>query len=244
MQKKRTVNSNDVARRAVFTRQILRRRNRAYPKKCNDAAQQDAVLRDMADNPHKYAHNYGLRSPRFLLLSYLYKMRGYEMEQESPGPWDIWWSCTGSFVGIFILMYLDSLIFTGDQLLLIGSFGASSLIIFGAPASVFAQPRSVIGGQLISALVGVTVFMLVKEYPVLASALAVSLAFAAMQITKTMHPPGGATALIAVSGHPVVEQMGYMYAILPVGAGIVILFILALFINNISRNRMYPLRWF
>lgn len=243
LRKKRIVNSSDVARRAIFTRRLIRLTRKERKETCENKAS-DAILHDMAENPHKYAHNYGLRSPKFLLLSYLYKMRGYDMEQEDPGPWDILWSCLGSFVGIFMLMYLDKLIFTGDQLLLIGSFGASSLIIFGAPHSVFAQPRSVVGGQVISAFVGVSVFMVVQDYPMLAAALAVSLAFAAMQITKTMHPPGGATALIAVSGHPVVEQMGYMYTILPVGAGIVILFILALFINNISRNRMYPLRWF
>ncbi len=255
--KKEAVNCNDVLRRAVFTRQVLRRTRRKpqkiQPEPCNPApgnpatgghvSDHDSLFGGMAQQPYKYAHSYGLRSPRFLLLSYLHKMRGYDMAHEASGPMDIFWSCLGSFAGIFILMLLDRLIFTGDQLLLLGSFGASSVIIFGAPHSIFAQPRSVVGGQVISAFVGVTVFLLLGHYPLLAAPLAVSLAFAAMQLTKTMHPPGGATALIAVSGHSVVQQMGYGYTLLPVGAGIVILLVIGIVVNNISRNRLYPLRW-
>ncbi|MDR2502777.1 MAG: HPP family protein [Deltaproteobacteria bacterium] len=159
------------------------------------------------------------------------------------GVGDMLWSCGGSFLGIFVLFSLDNLLFTGDQHLLLGSFGASGLIIFGAPHSEFARARSVVGGQVISSLVGVSVFMLLEGRPILAAALAVSLALAAMRLTGTLHPPGGATALLAVTGHPMVVRLGYGYALMPVGAGIVILFLLGVLINNLSPHRFYPLRW-
>lgn len=207
----------DITRRALFTRQMIRKNKRTQK---------------------------GLRHPFFRLRSYVYKMRGADVVHDTPGPWDIWWSCLGCFLGILILSGMDRVFFTGDQVLLLGSFGASSLIIFGAPHSVFAQPRSVLGGQIISALVGVSIFLLLADYPILAAPLAVALALLVMQLTGTMHPPGGATALIAVSGHPVVREMGYLYTLFPVGAGFAILLIIGLVINNLSRDRQYPLRWF
>lgn len=216
-------NPEDIARRAVFIRQLARK---------------EKLARKNNDKPRHHLH-----SPSFRLKSYLRKLRGHNMAHESTGPWDIWWSCFGCFSGILILTLIDRAFFTGDQLLLLGSFGASSLIIFGAPHSVFAQPRSVIGGQVISALVGVSMFLLLSDYPIISAPLAVSLALFLMQITKTMHPPGGATALIAVSGHPVVKELGYLYALWPVAAGFLLLLIIGIVINNLSRDRQYPLHW-
>lgn len=207
----------DIAQRAVFTRQLARQ---------NKSAKKN------------------LHHPSFRLRSYIYKMRGANVSHETPGPWDLLWSCVGCFLGILILSGMDRIFFTGDQLLLLGSFGASSLILFGAPHSIFAQPRSLLGGQIISAFVGVTIFLLLADYPILAAPLAVALALLVMQLSGTMHPPGGATALIAVSGHPVVMEMGYLYTIFPVGAGFALLLVIGIVINNLSRHRQYPLRWY
>lgn len=214
---RKTCSQEDIARRAVFTRQLAKQG------------------RERRKN---------LRSPLFRLRSYLHKMRGANIAPGSSGPWDLWWSCLGCFLGILLLNGMDHLFFTGDQLLLLGSFGASSLIIFGAPHSPFAQPRNVIGGQVLSALVGVSMFLLLPGYHILAAPMAVAMAMLVMQLSGTMHPPGGATALIAVSGHPVVREMGYLYALFPVGVGFLMLFLLGVVINNLSRDRQYPLRWF
>jgi CBS-domain-containing membrane protein len=89
--------------------------------------------------------------------------------------------------------------------LLIGSFGASAVLAFGAIRSPLAQPRNLVGGHFLSALVGVSCYFLFPGTPWLASCLAVATAIALMHVTKTLHPPGGATALIAVTGrggHP------------------------------------------
>ena len=61
-----------------------------------------------------------------------------------------------------------------------------------------------------------------------------------MQITKTLHPPGGATALIAVTGGPQIKELGYGYVIFPVLSGALILLIVALIFNNLTPKRKYP----
>ncbi|MCD0465532.1 HPP family protein [Flavobacterium sp. ENC] len=151
------------------------------------------------------------------------------------------WSFLGSFVGIGILAYLESIRFSGsDIVFLIGSFGASSVLVYGIIQSPFSQPRNLIGGHLISAIIGVTVNKLVPDIVWLAAPLAVSLSIIFMQITKTLHPPGGATALIAVTGSAQIKDLGYMYVLSPVLDGVLILFITALIFNNITSGRTYP----
>jgi CBS-domain-containing membrane protein len=65
-----------------------------------------------------------------------------------------------------------------------------------------------------------------------------------MHVTRTLHPPGGATALIAVIGGDSVHGLGYMYALLPVGFGAALLLAVAVLVNNIPRSRRYPEFWF
>lgn len=79
----------------------------------------------------------------------------------------------------------------------------------------------------------------------LACALAVSLAIALMYLTRTLHPPGGATALIAVIGGEHVHQLGFLYALMPVFLGSLLLLIVALVVNNLSTDpkRHYPVYW-
>lgn len=146
----------------------------------------------------------------------------------------------GSFVGIGLIGLLNSqYLVASDNLFLIGSFGASSVIVYGLVNSPLAQPRNLIGGHIISAFIGVTVFKLCSEELWLACALAVSLSIVAMQVTKTLHPPGGATAMIAVTGGKKIAELGYMYVLSPVLTGVLILFAVALIVNNI-RHRQYP----
>jgi CBS-domain-containing membrane protein len=76
----------------------------------------------------------------------------------------------------------------------------------------------------------------------LSSALAVATAIVAMQVTKTVHPPGGATALIANIGSEKVKALGYIYVFSPVFTGVMILLIVALIFNNIPEHRYYPYR--
>ena len=127
--------------------------------------------------------------------------------------------------------------------LLIGSFGASAVLAFGATKSPLAQPRNMVGGHFLSSLVGVGSGMLIPDITWLATCLAVATAIAVMHISKTLHPPGGATALIAVTGGESIRQLGWSYAFVPCLSGAIILLIVALIVNNIPRNQRWPLFW-
>jgi CBS-domain-containing membrane protein len=151
------------------------------------------------------------------------------------------WTFLGSFIGIGAIAYIQSLSLTEyDNLFLIGSFGASSVLIYGVIQSPLAQPRNLIGGHAISALVGVTVAKFLPDIIWITAPLAVSQSIIMMQITKTLHPPGGATALIAVIGSEKIKSLGYMYVLSPVLTGCIILLLSALIFNNMSANRQYP----
>ena len=127
--------------------------------------------------------------------------------------------------------------------LLIGSFGASAVLAFGAIRSPLAQPRNLVGGHFLSALVGVSCYFLFPGTPWLASCLAVATAIALMHVTKTLHPPGGATALIAVTGGEGIHQLGYLYAFVPCLLGALIMLAIALIVNNIPKAQRYPQFW-
>ena len=151
------------------------------------------------------------------------------------------WSFIGSFVGIGILAYVQSIHFSGnDAVYLIGSFGASSVLVYGIIQSPFSQPRNLVGGHLVSAFIGVTVHKFAPDIIWIAAPLAVSLAIILMQITKTLHPPGGATALIAIIGSDKIKALGYEYVFSPVLIGVLILLLTALVFNNITSSRSYP----
>jgi len=147
----------------------------------------------------------------------------------------------GSFAGIGIIAFIQSNFLTRfENIFLIGSFGASSVLVYGAIQSPLAQPRNLIGGHLVSAIVGVTVYRIMPDILWLTAPLAVSLSIVFMQITKTLHPPGGATALIAVIGSEKIKALGFMYVVSPVLSGSIILLIVALIFNNITKYRKYP----
>lgn len=151
------------------------------------------------------------------------------------------WSFIGSFLGIGLIAFIQSVCLKEtDNLFLIGSFGASSVLIYGAIQSPLAQPRNLIGGHIISAIIGVTIFRLLPNIIWLTAPLAVSLSIIAMQYTKTLHPPGGATALIAVTGSEKIKSIGYLYVLFPVLTGAVILLVIALIVNNMTSQRKYP----
>jgi len=177
-------------------------------------------------------------------MSYWEKMKGGGQSPPQVGSMEILWSWIGSFLGIAAvsLIHYKMLDQTG-MLMIIGSFGASAVLIYGAIRSPLAQPRNLIGGHVFSAIIGVTAFQLFGGDLWLAAALAVSTSIAVMHFTKTLHPPGGATALIAVIGGESIHNLGYMYVIIPTASGAMIMLIVALLFNNMPKSRKYPEFW-
>ncbi len=151
------------------------------------------------------------------------------------------WTFIGSFLGIAVIGFLNESRFAKtDTVFLIGSFGATAVLVFGIVNSPLAQPRNLIGGHVLSALVGVTMHYLLPNEVWLSSALAVSSSIVVMQMTKTLHPPGGATALIANIGSEKILGLGYWYVLNPVLSGVLILLLIALLVNNRAPHRRYP----
>jgi CBS-domain-containing membrane protein len=177
--------------------------------------------------------------------NYFKKMKGTTKSPPPVSLSEILWSWLGAMAGISPVAYINYNLLAGtDLVMVIGSFGASAVLIYGAIKSPLAQPRNLIGGHVISAVIGVTCFKLSHANMWLASSLAVATAIAVMHATKTLHPPGGATALIAIIGSQKIHNLGYFYAIVPVGIGALIMLVVALLINNIPKNRRYPEFWF
>lgn len=121
---------------------------------------------------------------------------------------------------------------------LIAPVGASAVLLFVIPSSPMAQPWPIIGGNTISALVGVLVSLWVAE-PLWAAGLAVSLAVVAMSLTRSMHPPGGAIALSVVIGGQAITDAGFYFPLTPVALDSALVVLFGLFFHKICR-RPYP----
>ena len=116
---------------------------------------------------------------------------------------------------------------------LVAPIGASAVLVFAVPASPLAQPWSVIGGTTLSALVGSFCAMVVPD-PALAGGLAVALAIGLMFLTRSLHPPGGAAALLAA-----LNAADWKFAFFPVLANCVLLVLAGVLYNTLT-GRRYP----
>ena len=119
------------------------------------------------------------------------------------------------------------------------------MLVFSAPRAPLAQPYNVVVGSILSAIVGVTVRKACGDRVLLAAPLAVAFAIVVRLLARALHPPGGATALLAVVGSSEVLASGYMYAIFPAFISSVLFVSLALLTNNLSRDpaNAYPAYW-
>ncbi|MBS0564274.1 MAG: HPP family protein [Proteobacteria bacterium] len=124
--------------------------------------------------------------------------------------------------------------------LLIAPLGATTFLVFCVPNSPLAQPWSVVVGNTLSALSAIIAVMVAPD-PSLAVALAVGLAVVAMMLTRAMHPPGGAIALLIALTPSVVERHGFIFALHPVALDSVLLVVLATLFNR-ATGRKYPFR--
>jgi len=141
----------------------------------------------------------------------------------------------GSLLGIGFVAFLSSFY---NIYLLLPSFGATAVLIYAACHVPMAQPRNVIGGHFISALMGVLIYQLFGDIW-WAIALGVTLAIVMMTLTHTLHPPGGATAFVAVF-----TKQNFDFIFSPVLLGAISLVVIAVFINNLSKKCKYPLHWY
>ena len=176
-----------------------------------------------------------IRTGSTLLIRYISKMKGYKRTTPlvSPPPLDVIITWVGAFLGITAIVLFSHKF----DLSVVASFGASAVLIYGVPDAPLSQPRNVFFGHTLSAAAGVATFMMFG-LTWWSPALGTSLALVVMLLTKTTHPPGGATALFAV-----LSKAQPSYILTPIMAGAVILVIIGLLVNNLSPNRTYPRYW-
>jgi CBS-domain-containing membrane protein len=121
-------------------------------------------------------------------------------------------------------------------------FATSIATVLGSPRAEPAQPRALVGGHLLSTLVGLLVVKLCGPAP-WAAAVAVGLAMVAMHLTGTFHPPAGIDPLVVV-----VNNMSWSFLIVPVGIGALLLATFTFAWNNFdargaNRGDTWPVRW-
>lgn len=122
---------------------------------------------------------------------------------------------------------------------LIASMGASAVLLFAVPHGQLSQPWPVLAGHTISALIGVSCAKWIP-WPELAAGCAVGFSIGVMYQFKCIHPPGGATALVAALGGPAIQSMGYSFVLFPVLANALAMVLLAFAFNYVFKWRRYP----
>lgn len=153
---------------------------------------------------------------------------------EKPHHRHVFWSWFGSFLAISTCAYLTM---RTNSPLLMAPFGATSVLIFGVPDSQLAQPRNVIGGNILAAFVSLIILHLLGSSP-MAMGMAVSVVIGIMQFTGTVHPPSGAVALVVMMTKP-----DWQFLLTPTFEGSVILVLCAVVFNNLAEERTYPTHW-
>jgi len=155
-----------------------------------------------------------------------------------------WISAAGGLLGILAVLWTSHFWIDGHGgVLAIASMGASAVLLFASPHGALSQPWPVLGGHLVSALIGVSCARWLGGEPMLAASLAVALSIAAMYGLRCLHPPGGATALYAVLGGETVHALGYGYLFSPVLLNVVVLVTVAVLFNYPFAWRRYPQSW-
>jgi CBS-domain-containing membrane protein len=149
-------------------------------------------------------------------------------------------SASGGFIGILLIIWVSGH-YLGLQgaAMLVASMGASAVLLFAVPGGALSQPWPLLGGHLVSALIGVTCAQAV-ENTLIAAPLAVGLAIAAMYYLRCIHPPGGATALTAVLGGEQLHALGYQYLLTPVLLNALVILVAAVLVNYAFPWRRYP----
>lgn len=169
-----------------------------------------------------------------VLCDYLGRMRGGAAAPPRPSWRHVGWSLVGGGLAISVVAALT--LSTGYPWLM-APFGASCVLAFGLPDSPLAQPRSIVGGHLLSALVGLVCLSLFGA-SWWSMGLSVALAIAVMQLSGTTHAPAGANPLLVMTG-----GLGWSGLLTPVLAGSLVLVACAVLFNNLAEGRRYPRYW-
>jgi len=149
-------------------------------------------------------------------------------------------SAFGGLAGIFAITYISQYFLSQQESAwVVASMGATAVLVFAVPHGPLSQPWAVLGGHMVSAVIGVACARWAPDV-LIASALAVALAIGAMHYLRCIHPPGGATALTAVIGGPGLHALGFQYVLTPVLMNTAVILLIAFLFNYAFSWRRYP----
>lgn len=185
-------------------------------------------------------HLFGEQNPDFITMSVNSIIQFLGIQTFRVGHTEKLISGLGAFISIFVILYLDSHLLTNaSAYLIVASMGASAALLFAVPHGPLSQPWALIGGHVLSAIIGVSCAKMVPD-AFLAASLAVGLSVTTMYYANCIHPPGGATALSAVIGSNTIHDLGYQFVLTPVLLNVIIIISVAILFNALFKWRRYP----
>ena len=212
---------------------IPERQNQSYQKLIETQQHQIDLLREELERLKSTGRSRRKYQPWRNISIYLAKINFGSEFQPRFSLNQVLFSYIGSFIGIATLAYLS----VGSGYPLIAApFGAAAVLVFAVPDAALAQPRNLIFGNFLGAVVSVVMVFLFGSEPWV-MALAVATAIKLMQLTKTLHPPGGAVALVGVMSN---AEVSFIFT--PVLLGSIVLLFCTVVFNNLMPGRSYPKR--
>jgi CBS-domain-containing membrane protein len=149
-------------------------------------------------------------------------------------------SALGGCLGIFAVYWISrATLGTAASPILVLSMGSTAVMLFAVPHGALSQPWPLLGGHLVSGLIGIACLLYVPDQ-MLAASLGVGLSIGAMHYLRCVHPPAGATALAASLGDASVRAMGFGFVLSPVMLNVVIILAVAIAFNGLFPWRRYP----
>jgi CBS domain-containing membrane protein len=149
-------------------------------------------------------------------------------------------SALGGFVAILVVYWTSHLVLgpTASPIMVL-SMGSTAAMLFAVPHGALSQPWPLLGGHLVSGLIGIACLLWIPD-PMLAAAIATGLTLGAMHYLRCIHPPAGATALAAALGNETVKAMGFAFVIAPLMLNVLIILAVAIAFNALFPWRRYP----
>lgn len=179
--------------------------------------------------------------------TYVSKLKGVQTfgPRRRQMPMDVFWTFLVSLSVCLFLTSLEHFVVSPTRFVfMIPSFAVIAALIFDNFTAPLAQPRNVICGNLIGAVVACTIVQLFGvEYRWLLTPLAVSIVGALQMLTGTIHPPGGSIALYVLYGPQKVRDLGFLYMLMPILVGAVFFVVAATAVLNVFSRRYYPKYW-
>ncbi|MEC4114210.1 HPP family protein [Myroides pelagicus] len=168
------------------------------------------------------------------MKKYVSKFKTTEVSPKSASSKHSFYSGLGGMIAIGVVAYMTKEM---DMPLIMAPFGATCVLAFGVPDSPLAQPRNIIGGHILSSIIGLLclTFLGTQWYSL---AIGVGASIGLMLLTKTTHPPAGADPLVII-----LAGASWSFLLNPVLTGSLIITLIALLFNNISKLRKYPKYW-